>query len=118
MRLKHDKPLSSFGFNLNLRRYIVGAVFGVQGGPSCEPRMVICYMPKTTFDITYPSYASGVRPTASDIFAGNACSVVYNGTKSPMYPYTSGNVDASISDHQYVTWSEAGAYTRPFLSST
>ena len=63
--------------------------------------MVICYMPRSTFERTYPAYGWTGRAgvTAADVFAGKGCPVVYNGTKSPMYPHTT---------------EEAGAYTRPF----
>ena len=31
MKLKYDKLLSSFAFNLNLRHYMMGALYGVAG---------------------------------------------------------------------------------------
>jgi len=47
-------------------------------------------VPRSTFERTYPAYGltGGADVTASDVFAGKDCPVVYNGTKSPMYPYT------------------------------
>jgi len=42
----------------------VGAVFTVDGS---DPRMVICYMPRSTFDTAYPLYSAGAytRPLFS-----------------------------------------------------
>ena len=56
----------------------VGARFGVCGGSSCEPRMVICYMPRSTFERTYPAYGRTGRAgvTAADVFTGKGCPVV------------------------------------------
>jgi hypothetical protein len=87
---KYDNSLPSFAFNFNLRPYkmvtdrsrSVGAIFTVEGLPKyTEHRIVICYMPKSNFTATYPSWKSGDGPNATAVFNGSACDggVVYNG---------------------------------------